>query len=58
MDESIVVEVLNPGGGAAIESQNSVTVVIKANDQVAGLLALPLPSIIAKEGRILYLIYF
>ncbi|XP_014662998.1 PREDICTED: G-protein coupled receptor 98-like isoform X2 [Priapulus caudatus] len=53
MDEYIVVEVSNPGGGAAIADQNQVTVVIKANDQVAGLLGLSKHSLIAREGDVM-----
>lgn len=52
-DEVLVVQLMDPLGGAVLGSQNIVNVVILANDYVAGVVGLASSSYIAKEGRIM-----
>ena len=42
----------DPQGGATISDQNAVTVVIRANDNVAGRLYFTKTSYLVKEGKI------
>ncbi|XP_070543508.1 adhesion G-protein coupled receptor V1-like isoform X2 [Ptychodera flava] len=49
-NESLIVELYNPGGGSVLSPRSSVNVVILANDNVAGLLQFTVLSYIVKEG--------
>lgn len=50
IDEPILVELTNPAGGAAIGQFDHVTVIVKANDHVAGLISFSKTSYLVKEG--------
>ena len=49
-DESFTVQLVNPGGGASVGSDDHITVIILANDNVAGVLGFNTTSILAQEG--------
>ncbi|XP_076465116.1 adhesion G-protein coupled receptor V1-like isoform X2 [Babylonia areolata] len=49
-DEQFTVQLTNPGGGATLSSDSHMTVIILANDNVAGVLAFNTTSVLAKEG--------
>lgn len=46
----LVIEIYNPTGGSVLSNQNNVTVVILANDNVAGVLGFVQLSHIVSEG--------
>ncbi|KAL8615958.1 hypothetical protein ACOMHN_034634 [Nucella lapillus] len=49
-DEQFTIQLTNPGGGASVGNDSYMTVVILANDNVAGVLAFNTTSVLAKEG--------
>ena len=49
-DEQFTIQLTNPGGGASLGSFSYITVIILANDNVAGVLAFNTTSILAAEG--------
>ena len=59
-DETIIVKLVNPTGGASIAQGigNNVTVVIQANDVVAGYVGFSMLSqaVIVKEGEVVHLL--
>ena len=50
-DESVIVELSGPTGGAIIGINNSVSVIILASDHVAGVLGFEKTSYLAEEGK-------
>ena len=52
IDELILVELIDPQGGAAIGQFDHVTVTVKANDHVAGVISFSKTSYLVREGRL------
>jgi G-protein coupled receptor 98 len=49
-DEQFTVQLMNPTGGASLASDSYISVVILANDYVAGIMAFNATSILTNEG--------
>ena len=50
-DEMFIIQLSDPLGGALLDSRDRVSVVIQANDYVAGIVGFTASSYIAKEGQ-------
>ena len=49
-DETVVVRLFNPTGGAAVDGNGTITVIISANDHVGGVLSFQKSTLAASEG--------
>lgn len=51
-DESFIIQLTDPRGGATVSAYDHIAIIILANDNVAGIFGFNTTSVLAKEGRL------